>query len=171
MSSASPISVADTVHGTALPERSTRGVYVGFASLVTVGLALAGWYVGERIFDAEPTRPGPTRLPVVTQRLVPVQAVSEAGPVLAQSPVAIAPAPEVQPVLPQYYLQVATLGTAQDLKFLKRLEKRGYNAHVETSAGDPGGQILIGPYTEASELGRARRRLAAAGILAMETAR
>lgn len=168
MSSASPMPVAETVPGTVLPERSPRGVYVGFASLVTVGLALAGWYVGERVFAAE-AGPGPAPLSVVAQAAAP--AVSRLDSAPAQSPEAIAPPPEVQPVLPQYYLQIATLGTDQDLKYLKRLQKRGYNAHLETSPADPAGQILIGPYTEASELRRARLRLAAAGILAMETAR
>ena len=151
-----------------MAERKTRGVYVSFATLVTVGLALAGWYVGERILVAQaphvPTEPF-------------ASAPADPMPAAALRPISTPPitpsAETAQPLLPltEYYLQATALGTAQDSKFLKQLQGRGFKAHLETTPTDQTGLILIGPYPDQPAVRRARARLADSGILASETIR
>jgi len=152
-----------------VPERKTRGVYVGFATLVTVGLALAGWYVGQRILVAQ--APHASTEPFASARVDP-------SPAAALRPIPIPPitlpADTAQPILlplTEYYLQVTALGTAQDLKFLKQLQGRGFKAQLETTPTDQTGLILIGPYADQTAVRRARARLADSGILASETIR
>ncbi|HTS46578.1 MAG TPA: SPOR domain-containing protein [Bryobacteraceae bacterium] len=168
MSSAAQLPEIAPFDGAPVAERKTRGVYVGFATLVTVGLALAGWYVGERILVAQAPH-------------VPTEAFASASidPVPAAALPSIA-APQIrplaedsQPLLPltEYYLQTMALGTAQDLKFLKQLQSRGFKAHLETTPADQTGLILIGPYVDQPAVRRARATLADSGILATETIR
>ena|SRR5579862_2509828 len=165
MSSAAQLPDIAPFEGSPVPERKTRGVYVGFATLVTVGLALAGWYVGQRILVAQ--APLPVTEPFTSAPVDPMPAA--ARPTIPTAPLAEAS----QPLLPltEYYLQVSALGTAQDLKFLKQLQARGFKAHLETTPRDQTGLILIGPYTDQPAVRRAGARLADSGILATETIR
>lgn len=149
------------------PARKTRGIFVSFATLVIVGFGLAGWYVATRILAAE------TEAAVTTP-----QAVQPAAPVPAADAVSQAPAPAAQPdaqeVLPlalEYYLQIATLGTADDTKYLKQLENMGYHAQLEPTEAGHDARILIGPYSDERSLQRARANLLASGILAIEYVR
>ncbi len=163
------MSEIDGLQDEPLPPRRTRGVYVGFATLVTIGLALAGWYVGERILVAQAPHTGPEPLATATAYPTP-------APVPPPTGASTAPlSPQVQPVLlplmAEYYLQVTALGTPQDLKFLNQLQSRGLKAHLETTPTDQTGLILIGPYDGETALRRARARLTASGILANEIIR
>lgn len=167
MSSAAQVSEIDGFQNAPQPPRKTRGVYIGFATMVTIGLALAGWYVGERILVAPAPHTGPE--PLASAKAYPTPAAAPTGasstPLTAQAP---------QPVLlplTEYYLQVTALGTSQDLKFLKQLQSRGLKARLETTPVDPTGSILIGPYADETALRHARARLAASGILANEIIR
>lgn len=168
MSSAAQLPEIAPFEASPVPERKTRGVYLGFATLVTVSLALAGWYVGERILVAQAPH-APTE-PFASARLDPSPA--PALPAIAAPPTT-PPADTAQTLLPltEYYLQVTALGSAQDLKFLKQLQGRGFKAHLETTPADQTGLILIGPYVDQPAVRRARARLADSGILASETIR
>ncbi len=159
MSSAAQISDLEELHK-ALPTRNTRGVYVGFASMVTIGLALAGWYVGERILAAQAAAIPTPAQPAITAALQPFVAPEPA-----------APDPDLSPSLPEYYLQVPALGTPHDAKFLKQLQARGFPAQLETAAADQPAIIQIGPFPDERTLRRARSKLAASGILAEELIR
>jgi len=170
MSSAAQISEIDGFQDEALAPRRTRGVYVGFASLVTIGLALAGWYVGERILVAQAPHTGPEPLAPAAAYPTPAPASPSTG--ASSSPLtAQALQPALLPLMAEYYLQVTALGTPQDLKFLQQLQSRGLKAHLETTPTDQTGLILIGPYDGEPALRRARARLAASGILANEIIR
>ena len=73
MSSVAQMSEIDGFQDEPLAPRRTRGMYVGFATLVTIGLALASWYVGERFWWLRPPTPArsPWHPPKRTQRQPP----------------------------------------------------------------------------------------------------
>lgn len=170
MSSAAQISEIDGLQDEPIAPRRTRGVYVGFATLVTIGLALAGWYVGERILVAQAPHTGPE--PLATAKAYPAPAPAPSSTSASASPVtAQAGQPVLLPLMAEYFLQATALGTPQDSKFLQQLQSRGFKAHLETTATDQTGLILIGPYEGEPALRRARARLAASGILANEIIR
>ena len=169
MSSAAQVSEIDGFQDEPLAPRRTRGVYVGFASLVTIGLALAGWYVGERILVAQAPHTGPKPLATANAYPTPAPALSSTG--AFSTPWSAQAQPVLLPLRAEYYLQVTALGTPEDLKFLTQLQNRGFNAHLETTPTDQTGLILIGPYDGGPALRSARARLAATGILANEIIR
>jgi len=148
------------------PARKTRGIFVSFATLVIVGFGLAGWYVSTRILAAEAQAAAmPAQAVQPAQSLPVVVTVSQTPP---------AGQPDAQTVLPlalEYYLQIATLGTADDAKYLKQLEDRGYHAQLEPTAAGHDARILIGPYPDERSLQHARANLTASGILAIEYVR
>ncbi len=144
-----------------------KSVLIGFAATVTIGLALASWYVGVRIVDAKEA------VPVSTA----INTVSTSQPAPALEPPAFAPAPLTQaaatvapPPQPDLYLQVAGLGPRKDATFVKRLGAKGYRARIQSPTNQADSQILIGPFAGPSSLEKAKRKLAAAGVLAIETA-
>src|SRR5579862_7396103 len=137
MSSAAQSQELDALPVASEPARTTRGVFVSFATLVVVGLGLAGRYVSTRIMAAEPQPAAP-----VPQT---VQSVAPATPAIR--PAAPPPAPEaLLPLALEYYLQIAALGTAQDAVYLKQLREKGYQAQFEAAAPNRDARILIGPY-------------------------
>jgi hypothetical protein len=148
--------------------RLLKGVRIGFAATVTIGLALASWYVGVRIVNANEAVPAST---VSTT-------ISTSQPAPAPQPPALA-GPTAQPVPPppELYLQVAGLGPRKDAIFVRGLEAKGYRARVivsttvstteSTNQQDSG--ILIGPFAGPSSLEAAQRKLQSAGVLAIET--
>ena len=162
MSSAAHTSELDALRMASRPARKTRGVFVSFASLVVVGLGLAGWYVSERIVSAQ-SQPAQAVQPVVT---APPAAVPESKP----------PAPPEAPqaVLPlalEYYLQVASLGSSEDASYMRQLEEKGYRTQFDSAAAGHDARILIGPYSDENSLKRARDKLIASGVVAIEYVR
>jgi cell division protein FtsN len=127
-----------------------RGLLFGFAATVTLGLALASWYVGLRIVAANAVVPPST----TTVRSV-------------QSNPAPAPATPSAPVS-DLYLQVAGLGPQQDAGFVRSLQAKGLNAHIQSSDGDP--RILIGPFSTRAEMEQEQSKLRSAGVLAVPNA-
>jgi cell division septation protein DedD len=143
-----------------------KGLFFGFAATVTVGLALASWYVGVRIVAADEIAPSSP---------------------LANTPVSVATAPQPAVVpqaatvnsMPQaswyslppavLYLQVAGLGPKRDAGFVRTLHSRGFHAQVETR-DDNTSRVLIGPFSTHAEMELAQRKLQGAGVLAVETA-
>ena len=152
-----------------------KNVLFGFAATVTVGLALAIWYVGVRIVDANEAVPLSTA--VSTPAKVSATPVAPALPPTSvttskHEETALAPAPPQ----PNLYLQVAGLGPRQDASFMKSLAAKGYGAHMIESAGSAANQganqedrrILIGPFVGRQSLEKAERKLQSAGVLALE---
>ena len=164
MSSAAQIPEMDGFQDEPLQPRSSRSIYVGFATMVTVGLALAGWYVGERILVAQAPHSIPEPVTVAPTPAVPSSSTTS-------TPVMSAPQPAILPHVIEYYLQVAALGPAHDGKFIRQLHNKGFQAHLETAPPDETGAILVGPYSDETALQHARARLAASGILATQTIR
>jgi hypothetical protein len=130
-----------------------KGLMVGFAGTVTIALTLAGWYLTGRISTADAGQLSAAAQPATVPS--------------AQQPVQQA----ARSLAPEYYLQIAALGSSEDATYLKRLSAKGFQASIETTPADQIGQILIGPYEERSALQTAQQQLAAAGILATETTR
>jgi cell division septation protein DedD len=120
--------------------RLLKGLLIGFAVTVAIGLGLTSWYVGTRIVTPN------------------VAVVSHPKP----------PAPVVQPQPAELYLEVAGLGPRRDLNFVKRLDAQGYRARVERTATQEDTRILIGPFAERRALEEAERQLQFQGVLAME---
>jgi hypothetical protein len=132
------------------PSKPQKGLLFGFAATVTVGLALASWYVGLRIVAANGVVPPST----TTIRSIP----SNPAP---------APATPSAPVS-DFYLQVAGLGPQQDAGFVRLLQAKGLNAQIQSSASDL--SILIGPFSNRAEMEQEERKLRFTGVLAVESA-
>jgi hypothetical protein len=146
---------AEPSAGPNLADKTRKRVFLSFAGTMLFGLALAGWYVGDRILAAE---------------TIPTSAVSaEVIELPANIPLPMPPASAFvippAPKEPEFYLQTTSLGDRQDLRFLKQLQLKGYAAKIDDAA------ILIGPYADRESLEHARRKLAGAGILAVEPGR
>jgi cell division septation protein DedD len=142
-----------------------KGLLWGFAATVTIGLALASWYVGVRI--------------VASDQMAPSSAISRGStntapalPALAPPAVAEDPIPEafryaVPPA--DLYLQTTGLGLKPDAGFVRALQTKGFNARVQAE-DDNHSRILIGPFSSQAEMEQVRRTLQAAGVLSVETA-
>ncbi len=155
-----PIEVsASTSQGTSRP---LRGLFFGFAATVTIGLALASWYVGVRIVSADQGGPASAVAEPV--------AAPQAAPSLAEDP--IAEAYWYTGLAPQFYLQVAGLGERKDAAFVRSLQEKGFRAEVALSQGrasqGDAGRILIGPFSTHTEMERAQSKLESWGVLAIE---
>ena len=150
----------------ASPQRASRplrGSLFGFAATVTVGLALASWYVGVRIVSADEVAPSnPTTAPVIA---TPVPAPAAAPASATENSVGEAFWYTVPPTV--LYLQVAGLGPKQDSIFVRSLQTKGFRAQVQTRDDDSG--ILIGPFSTRAAMEKAQRKLQSTGVLAIET--
>jgi cell division septation protein DedD len=151
--------------------RHLKGVRIGFAATVTIGLALASWYVGLRIVDANETVP--VSRAVNTPSAAPsTQTAAPSKPPAMPSKQADAPAEAFRhtvPPPPDLYLQVAGLGLREDSIFVKGLEAKGYRAHIQGASNREDSRILIGPFAGRRSLEAAARKLQSAGVLAIET--
>jgi hypothetical protein len=151
-------------------------IFFGFGGTVALGLSLAGWYVGGRIFAAEQTAPAATAGVEPTSALARhASAPVTATPVLtAPDPVTDAQhevaAPPSSPRIPEKYLEVAGLNAKQDALFVKRLQAKGLHARVDGGAGLDSRRILIGPFDDQVAVEKAQRKLQTQGILALERA-
>jgi hypothetical protein len=155
--------------------RHLKGVLIGFGATVTIGLALASWYVGVRIVDANETVPVSTAAAAPSAQVPAATSAQMPAPPSAQMPAG--PSPQEQamaeaywhqvPPPPDLYLQVAGLGSRKDLIFVKGLEAKGFRARVATNQEES--RILIGPFVGRSSLEAAARKLQSAGVLAIET--
>jgi len=146
-----------------------RGLLFGFTATVTIGLALASWYVGARIIapgEAAPSSanqsltsaPGSTSVPLPSP-----PAVSAAEDSMAQAYWYKVPPPRL-------YLQVGGLGPRQDADFVQSLQAQGFPAQIQLSSKDDNRRILIGPYSTRAALEQEQRKLQSAGVPAVETA-
>jgi cell division septation protein DedD len=154
-------------------------VVFGFAATVTIGLALASWYVGVRIVDANEAAPVSrtvnTTAPATVAAGLSAHAPAgrslqaPAGPSTPEDAMAEAYWYTVAPPPPDLYLQVAGLGPRKDSSFVRTLEAKGYRASIHSMANQEESRILIGPFAGRRALEKAERKLQSAGVLAVET--
>lgn len=155
--------------------RPRSSVLVGSAATITIGLALASWYVGARIVQANESAPVSTAVEGPPKAATPVPA----GPSTPEAAMAEAFWYTVPPPPPELFLQVASLGSRQDTSFVQWLEAKGYPARITKSrtgasatgsaADQEDSRILIGPFAGPTSLKKAERKLQSAGVLAIET--
>jgi cell division septation protein DedD len=153
-----------------------KGLFLGFAATVTLGLALAIWYVGVRIVAANEAVPSSTPIASSTtsgtpgNSPVPSPAQSNVQKTAsAPTPAAVPPAVAAPPP-PDFYLQVEALGPKQDVRFVKSLQAKGLRAKILTGEKLDDARILIGPFSARAAMEKAQRKLQSAGVLAVEAA-
>lgn len=149
--------------------KSLKGLLLGFAATVTIGLALASWYVSVRIVSADE----------VASSSATISAPVTSSPAPGPSPIATANSAEDKSIAEAYwytvppadlYLQAAGIGPKQDASFVTSLRAKGLRAQVQAGDRADNARILIGPFTTHVEMEEAQRRLQSAGVLAIETA-
>jgi len=170
-------------------QKRAKRVFVGFAATVTVGLALAGWYLEARIFAVEKVHAAAIVKPVVaTPAPLPVTEISAVDPLdedqvqdqqpaaapVAVAPVAVAPVPPrpaeapawntVAPQSGELYLQLAAMGPNSTNDYLKILDAKGIHPKVAPGPAENLHRILIGPYPDMATLEKEQQELEAAGI-------
>ena len=98
----------------------------------------------------------------------PVRVIATTAPTV-QTPHAAPENPQTGlPLVLEYYLQIASLGASQDANYMKQLGEKGYRTQFDAAAAGRDARILVGPYSDESALRRARERLIASGVLAIE---
>ncbi len=147
--------------------KSLKGLLFGFAATVTIGLALASWYVGVRIVAADEIAPSSTPAPSICSP--DIRQLSHRGQRtrrrLLKMPLTDAYWYTAPPA--DLYLQVAGLGPKHDEGFVKSLQAKGFRAQIQNRDGDDA-RILIGPFSTHAGWNRGRRKLQSAGVLAVE---
>jgi sporulation related protein len=141
-----------------------KNLLYGFAATVTVGLALASWYVGVRIVNADEVTPSIATVPATS---APV-AIPSTPPAASDDALAEAYWSTVPPA--DLYLQVAGIGPKQDAGFVKSLAAKGFGAQLQGGDRADNARILIGPFSTHAEMEQAQRKLQSAGVLAVESA-
>jgi cell division protein FtsN len=141
-------------------KKQAKRVFIGFAATITIGLGLAGWYVGGRIYAAEKVHP------VAIAKAVPVAAVVEpvaipvAIPVEKSKPVWNA----VEPQSGELYLQLATMGPNSTNEYLKALDAKGVHPRLAPGPSETLHRLLLGPYPDRATIEKQQQELQAAGI-------
>ena len=147
-----------------------KRVFIGFAATITVGLAIAGWYVGGRILAAEKAHAATVvkatavkTAPVVNQ---PVVTPPKSEPVAVQAEKA-KPAPPtttlkpsdpapgwntVDPKSGELYLQLAAMGPISTKEYLKTLDAKGIRTRIAPGPSEHLYRILMGPYSDMAAL-------------------
>jgi len=148
-------------------QQQAKRVFIGIAATITVGLALAGWYLGGRIFASEkvhaaaitkPAATAPVIAPVIAQTI-------EATPVV--EPVTVAPASAwdtVEPKSGELYLQLATMGPNSTNEYLKTLDAKRIHPRIAPGPSESLHRLVIGPYPDKAALEKEQQELEAAGI-------
>jgi cell division septation protein DedD len=152
-------------------QKQTKRVFIGFAATISIGLAIAGWYVGGRIFAAERTHPvavakAVQSAPVISEP-VPVAAIAEPVAIPLEKPKPPAAPPvrvSVDPRPGEVYLQLAAMGPRTTDDYIKSLEGKGIHTRIASGPAQDLYRILIGPYTDKAALEKEQQELRAAGI-------
>jgi hypothetical protein len=133
-------------------QKQTKRMFIGFAATITIGLAIAGWYVGGRIFAAEKAHP------IVIAKAVP------SAPVIVKPTTSAQAWNTVDPKSGDLYLQLAALGTNSTNEYLKTLNAKGIHPHIAPGPSEGLHRILIGPYADKAALKKELQALRTAGI-------
>jgi len=163
--------------------KQAKRVFIGFAATITIGLVIAGWYVGGRIFATEkvhaaaaiakPVSSAPPQAPVSTKT---VEAIPVAEPV-AVPPEASKTSEEAtasnsgttawntaDPQSGDLYLQLATMGPNSTNEYLKLLDTKGIHPRIAPGPSDNLHRIVMGPYPDRAALEKEQQELEAAGV-------
>jgi len=153
-------------------QKQAKHVFIGIAATITVGLALAGWYLGGRIFPAEKFHAAAITKPAAAGPVI-VKTI-EATPVVESVTVAVeiakptADAPPawntVDPKSGEFYLQLAAMGPNSTNEYLKMLDAKGIHPRVAPGPSESLHRLVIGPYPDKSALEKEQQDLEAAGI-------
>ena len=149
-----------------MAQKQAKQVFIGIAATITVGLALAGWYLGGRIFPSEKVHAAAITKPVtVAPVIAPVIAKAvEATPVVAPVTVDASVWDAVEPKPGELYLQLATMGPNSTNEYLKVLDAKGIHPRVAPGPSESLHRLVIGPYPDQAALEKEQQELEAAGI-------
>jgi cell division septation protein DedD len=153
-------------------QKQTKRVFIGIAATITVGLALAGWYVGGRIFASEKVHAAAITKPVAAApmfaRTIEATPVVEPVTVAAETAKPTADAPPVwntvDPQSGELYLQLAAMGPNSTNEYLKMLDAKGIHPRVAPGPSESLHRLVIGPYPDKGALEKEQQELEAAGI-------
>ena len=137
--------------------RLRKTVFVGFAGTITLGMCLAGWYLGGRVFAAEQH---------IIRLLLPPPP-SEPEPVPAQTVKAKPIWSPVDPRPGESYLQLAAMGPLATKEYLQDLAGKGIHPLIAPGPTEGIYRILMGPYANTTALEKARQALESAGAKPM----
>ena len=159
-------------------EQRRKRILKTFSTLLTVGLALAAWYIGARIVGTRKVQAYATaqaqvvKTPTVSQNALTTPIVVtppattatpvEAPKVLAK-PAKVAPR-EIDPQPGQTYLQLAAYGPRALAAYLATLQEQGFHPLVAPGPSPDVFRILIGPFPSTDALERARVIVQSVGI-------
>ena len=158
-------------------KQQAKRVFIGFAATITIGLAIAGWYVGGRIFAAEKVHAAAIEKPAAAGPVIvkSVEATPVVEPIVAE-PINVAPktakpsetaTPAWDTVEPQsgdLYLQLAAMGPNSTKDYLKALDAKGIHPRIAPGPSENLHRLLIGPYPDKAALEKEQQELEAAGI-------
>jgi cell division septation protein DedD len=168
-------------------QNQAKRVFIAIAATITVGLTLAGWYLGGRIFASEkvhaaaiskPAAAAPViaktieAIPVVEPVIVAADVAAEtpklAADVAAETPKPAADAPPVwntvDPQSGEFYLQLAAMGPNSTNEYLKMLDAKGIHPRIAPGPSESLHRLVIGPYPDKAALEKEQQELQAAGI-------
>jgi hypothetical protein len=145
-----------------LAQMQAKRVFIGFAATITIGLAVAGWYVGGRIFAAEKVHAA-----AIVQPISSAPAPAVAKPV--EPATVAAPAwNEVEPQSGDLYLQLATMGPNSTNEYLKELNAKGIHPRIAPGPSENLHRLVLGPYPDKAALEKEQHDLESAGIQFIE---
>ena len=153
-------------------QKQAKRVFIGIAATITVGLALAGWYLGGRIFASEKVHAAAITKPAAAGPVIAktIEAVPVAEPVTvaAETAKTTADAPPawntVDPQSGELYLQLAAMGPNSTNEYLKMLDAKGIHPRIAPGPSDNLHRLVIGPYPDKAALDKEQLELQAAGI-------
>jgi cell division septation protein DedD len=152
-------------------QNQAKRVFIGIAATITVGLGLAGWYLGGRIFASEKVHAAaitkPATAPVIATT-VEATPVVEPVTVTAETPKPTADSPTawntVDPQSGELYLQLAAMGPNSTNEYLKMLDAKGIHPRIAPGPSDNLHRLVIGPYPDKAALEKEQLELQAARI-------
>jgi cell division protein FtsN len=145
-------------------QKQAKRVFIGIAATITVGLTLAGWYLGGRIFASEKVH---AAVPVIAKTIeaTPVVESVAVGGETAKPTADPTPAwNTVDPKSGELYLQLAAMGPNSTNEYLKMLDAKGIHPRVAPGPSDNLHRLVIGPYPDKAALEKEQQELEAAGI-------
>lgn len=139
--------------------KQAKRVFIGFAATITIGLVIAGWYVGGRIFAADKVHAAAAiAKPISSTEATPV---AEPVAVPTEAPSAWT---TVDPQPGDLYLQLATMGPNSTNDYLKALDSQGIHPRIAPGPSDNLHRIVLGPYPDKAALEKQQQELETAGI-------
>ena len=157
-------------------QNQAKRVFIAIAATITVGLTLAGWYLGGRIFASDKVHAAAITKPSVTAPVIAktieatpvVEPVIVATDVAGETPKPAAAAPlawnTVDPQSGEFYLQLAAMGPNSTNEYLKMLDAKGIHPRIAPGPSESLHRLVIGPYADKAALEKQQQELEAAGI-------